>query len=103
MLDECLPAGLRQDFVGHDVTTVQRMGWAGTTNGALLQRAAAAGFEAFVTVDRGIEFQQRIARLSFGVIGIRASSNDVSALRHLMPAVLVALDSLGPGQVIRVP
>ncbi len=103
LLDECLPAGLRRDPPGHDVTTVQREGWAGTKNGALLARAGAAGVEAFVTVDKGVEFQQRVAALPLGVVAIRAPSNDIVDLRPLMPAVLAALDALVPGQLVRVP
>ena len=103
LLDECLPAGLRRDLIGHDVTTVQRMGWAGTKNGALLPLVARARFGAFVTVDKGIEFQQRIAALPFGVIALRARSNDIADLRPLMPAVLAALPALAPGQLVRVP
>jgi hypothetical protein len=103
LLDECLPAGLRRELSGHDVTTVQRQGWAGTQNGALLSLVAAAGFEVFMTVDKGIEFQQRVARLPVGVIALRARSNDIADLRPLMPAVLAALSTLRPGQLVRVP
>ena len=103
LLDECLPAGLRRDLPGHDVTTVQRMGWAGTRNGALLPLVAGAGFAAFVTIDRGIEFQQRVAALPFGVVALRAPSNDIADLRPLMPAVLAALPALAPGHLVRVP
>jgi hypothetical protein len=49
LLDECLDRRLARDIVGHDVSTVQQMGWAGTQNGELLRRAAAAAFDAFVT------------------------------------------------------
>lgn len=79
------------------------MGWAGTKNGALLPLVASAGFEAFLTVDKGIEFQQRVAALPFGVIALRARSNDIAVLRPLMPAVLAALPQLAPGRLIRVP
>ena len=103
LLDECLPAGLRRDLPGHDVTTVQRMGWSGTKNGALLPLIDQAGFAAFVTVDKGVEFQQRVRGRSFGVIALRARSNDIDELRPLMPEVLAALTSLQPGQLIRIP
>ena len=103
LLDECLPQQLIRDLPGHDVTTVQRRGWAGTRNGALLQRAGAAGFEAFVTVDKGVEFQQRVSALPFGVVALRAASNDVDDLRPLMPEVLAVLAALRPGQLVRVP
>ena len=74
MFDECVPAGLRRDFGGHDVTTVQRMGWAGTANGALLSLVADAGFEAFLTVDRGIELQQRVASLPSALLAFARGS-----------------------------
>jgi len=81
--------------------TVQRMGWAGTSNGALLlRRTGEAEFHAFVTVDRGIEFQQEVARLPFGVVALRARSNDIVDLRPLMPAVLSALGNIAPGQLL---
>lgn len=103
LLDECLPWGLRHDLGGHDVTSVQRMGWSGTKNGALLPMIAQAGFSIFLTMDRGIEYQQRIVELSFGVIALRAHSNDIVALRPLMPAVLSCLSAVRPGQLMRVP
>lgn len=103
LLDECLPAGLRRDLTGHDVTTVQREGWAGTRNGALLARAGAAGIDAFVTIDRGVEFQQRVASLPLGIVAIRARSNDIVDLRPLMPAVVIALHALQPGQLVHIP
>jgi hypothetical protein len=37
LLDESLPWRLANLLVGHDVTSVQRMGWSGVKNGALLQ------------------------------------------------------------------
>lgn len=103
LLDECLPAGLRRDLAGHDVTTVQRQGWAGTKNGELLLLVGATGFEAFVTVDKGIEFQQRVAALPFGIVALRAPSNDIADLRPLMLVVLAVLPTLKPGQLVRVP
>ena len=36
LLDESLPRDLAPAVVGHDVTTVQRQGWAGLKNGDLL-------------------------------------------------------------------
>lgn len=54
LLDESVPRRLKRAFgSGFLVETVPEMGWAGTRNGELLQRAAAEGFLAMVTVDRG--------------------------------------------------
>jgi hypothetical protein len=57
-LDEQLPRRLARELPGHVVRTVQQEGWAATKNGELLRLAAAAGFEAFLTADQNLEFQQ---------------------------------------------
>ena len=103
LLDECIPRPLGRELSGHAVATVQQMGWAGTENGALLALAAGAGFEAFLTVDRGIEFQQHVAALPLGVVALRARSNDIADLRPLLPAVLAVLSTLRAGTILRVP
>jgi hypothetical protein len=59
LLDECMPRRLKQELFGHDVSTVQEMGWAGIKNGALLQLASGS-FDALLTVDQGIEYQQNL-------------------------------------------
>ena len=57
LLDECVDRRLARDLVGHLVSTVPKMGWAGIKNGALLALAEKE-FEAFVTVDRKISVEQ---------------------------------------------
>ena len=44
-------------------------------NGELLEQAAAA-FDAFVTMDKGIEHQQNLRKYEIGVILISARSKD---------------------------
>ena len=58
LLDECVDRRLARDLVGHLVSTVPKMGWAGIKNGALLALAEKE-FEAFVTVDRKISVEHR--------------------------------------------
>jgi len=43
LLDEDVPRPLRRDVMGHDVSTVPEVGWAGVRNGVLLGLAATAG------------------------------------------------------------
>ena len=50
---------LNASYLGHDVGTVTEMGWSGIKNGPLLRRAA-PDFEAFLTVDQGLEYQQNL-------------------------------------------
>jgi hypothetical protein len=101
LLDECVPIQIKSNLVGHEVRTVGRMGWAGKKNGELL-KLAAPGFDVFVTVDRGLKQQQNLAGLTVGVVTLVAHSNEIEALRPLIPRLRHALRKVKPGQVIRV-
>ena len=101
LLDECVPRRLKRELLGHDTKTVQDMGWAGIKNGALLQLAEGQ-FDALLTVDQGIEYQQNVSGLSICVVVMVAPSNDVDDLRPLLPDVEQALIRVRPGETIRV-
>ncbi len=95
------PAETAQSAAGYDVKTVADMNWAGTKNGALLQRAA-VDFDVLITVDQGIPYQQNLAGIALALIIIMAPSNDIKDLRPRMPEVLRVLAKVQPGQVVRV-
>jgi Domain of unknown function (DUF5615) len=101
LLDEQIPVDLATALQGHSVDTVVGRGWTGITNGELLRRMGTE-YEALVTMDRGIEFQQNLAAASVGVLLVRARSNRMIHLLPLVPAILEALPSLKPGQPHRV-
>ena len=101
LLDENLPIGLAGALTGHEVATVAGLGWQGVRNGELLRRAAGQ-YEALVTMDRNIEFQQALARQPYGAILLRARANRLADLRPLVPAILDALNGLQKGEIKRV-
>lgn len=84
----------------HEVATVQSMRWRGVQNGALLIRIRDARFDVFVTVDRGIPFQQNLRNLEFAILVLRAPSNDTDVLLELLPRVRQTLAAIMPGQVV---
>jgi hypothetical protein len=102
MLDEQLPRQLVPYLIGYEVRTVHQESWVGLKNGELLDRSETAGFDAFVTGDQSLEFQQNITKRRLGVVVLRAESNAIEDLVPLVPALLNALAALGPGQVLRV-
>lgn len=71
LLDEDLPRRLGALLAGHEATTVQRSGWAGTKNGKLLALAATK-FDVFLTMDHNLEFQQNLATLPIAVLVVEA-------------------------------
>ena len=98
LLDENLPHDLIAALVGHSVSTVQGLGWAGTKNGDLLNRAGGVT-DSFVTMDGKLEHQHDISVLPFGVVVVDAPSNRMSDLMPLVPEMLAALDTVRPGKV----
>lgn len=98
LLDENLPHDLIAEFTGHEVLTVQGLGWAGVKNGELLRRASGQ-VDAFLTMDRKLEREHDLSALSFGVIVVQAHSNRVPDLVPLVASMLVALQRIGPGKV----
>ena len=98
LLDENVPHDLIPQLAGHDVSTVQGLGWAGIKNGELLERARDA-FDVFVTMDRKLEKQHDLSKLPFGVLVVVAKSNRMSDLLPLVDALREALARIGPGQV----
>jgi hypothetical protein len=102
LLDECVPKRLRLHFAGHDVRTVQQMGWSGKRNGELLALMLAGGFEVFVTVDRNVPFQQNVAASGIAVLIMVAASNRIADLLPVVPAAQAALTVLKPGDVVEV-
>lgn len=98
LLDENLPHDLAQALAGHEVLTVQGLGWSGLKNGELLRRAAGQ-IDAFVTMHNNLQFQQRLEGLSFGVVVIHAHSNRMADLLPVIHLVLAALTDSVPGSV----
>src|SRR5947209_12657535 len=94
LLDENLPHKLRTEMVGHEVFIVAFMGWSGVENGALLSKAAAAGFNAMITNDRGLEYEVNQTALPLAAVVLMASSNTIEAIRPLYPSLDAALKGL---------
>ena len=101
LLDEQLPIDLSLQLRGHTAETVVERGWAGIKNGELLSRMR-GDYDVLITMDRGIEFQQHVSTLPFGVVVIRARSNRMQHLSPLVPAILAAIAAIKPGRLLRV-
>jgi hypothetical protein len=101
LLDEQLPVDLAAALEGRSVDTVAGRRWTGITNGELLRRMRGE-YDALVTMDRGIEFQQNLTTLAVGVLLVRAPSNRMVHLQPLVPAILSALPALKSGELNRI-
>jgi Domain of unknown function (DUF5615) len=96
LLDECIDRRLAKEFVGYEVKTVPQMGWAGIKNGQLLALAETE-FDAFITVDRNLSFQQNLPQFGIAVVVLHAFSNRLADLKPLAPKILEVLATVTKG------
>ncbi len=101
LIDECLDWRLCRSLIDHDCDSVQSMGWAGLTNGVLLERAERE-FDVFVTGDRNLSFQQNVSRFDIAIIVLECSSTQLRHTLPLIPQVLAAMETTKPGQIVHV-
>jgi hypothetical protein len=101
LLDESVPRRFRRALPAHTVKTVVEMGWSGVKNGARLALAAVE-FEAFITVDRNLPYQQNIAVLPIAIVVLVSHSNELQALLPLVPRLEEALARLQPRSLVQI-
>ncbi|MEL6722336.1 MAG: DUF5615 family PIN-like protein [Pseudomonadota bacterium] len=91
LLDENMPKRLRQDFIenGLNAYSVQEMGWNGKKNGALLQLLTQHQFNALLTGDKNLEYQQNDISIAIVVFDVRRLVYD--AMKPLVPEVVQLL------------
>lgn len=77
------------------------MGWSGVKNGKLLALAA-SGFDAFVTVDKNMPFQQNLSALPVALVVLDSFSNELHALLPLVPRLEQELSALVPKSYVLV-
>ncbi len=101
LIDECLNWRLSRALTGHHAVSVQKMGWNGMKNGALLELAARE-FDVFLTGDRNLGVQVEIAKYEIAVVVLHAPGTQLHQMLPLIPKVIAALPSLKAGQVLDV-
>jgi len=102
LLDENLNWRLERFLSGHDCASVPKVCWAGVKNGQLLQQAAAAGYDALISMDGSLATQQNVASLAIAIVVLQASTNRLEDTSPIMPKVLALLPTLKPGQIVTV-
>jgi predicted nuclease of predicted toxin-antitoxin system len=95
LLDESVPIGLRGILTAFEVKAAPEMGWAGISNGKLLDLAEAAGFEMMVTADSNIRAQQRLIGRKISLVVL--TTNHWNTIKADPDAVVAACDRVGEG------
>lgn len=98
MLDENLPKRLKDVLHPHEVFTVRDMGWNGITNGALLKLMIENDFDAFLTFDKNLRYQQNFKQYQIPVLVLNAPDNSFLTLSKLKNGILKILsEKITPG------
>jgi hypothetical protein len=94
LFDQGTPAPLRQLLVSHDVRTAYEMGWADLDNGQLLE-AADAAFDALVTTDQNLRYQQNVRGRRLAILVLPTTS--WPKIQQNATAVIAAVNALKEG------
>ena len=68
LFDNGTPRGVAAALAAHIVEEARSRGWDTLKNGELLDAAEAAGFNVFVTTDRNIRHQQKLAGRKIAIV-----------------------------------
>ena len=97
LFDHGTPVPLRRVLGGHSVSTAFELGWTELDNGALL-KAAEAKFDALVTTDQNLRYQQNLTGRMLAILVLPTTS--WPAIRLHAEQVAVAIDALRPGDFV---
>jgi hypothetical protein len=64
--------------------------------------AAEHEFDALVTKDSGVRYEQNVAKLPCAVVILQAKSNSLRDIEPLMPMLLSELKGLKPMSIVRI-
>ncbi|HEY4580272.1 MAG TPA: DUF5615 family PIN-like protein [Candidatus Acidoferrales bacterium] len=97
LFDHRTPAPLRRALTGHTLSTAYEMGWTELDNGALL-KAAETEFEALITTDQNLRYQQNLTGQRLAILVLPTTS--WPKIRAHEAEVVAAVSALRPGDVV---
>ena len=98
LLDSNLPRAFASLLPGHKIETTHQRRWSDLDDGALLD-ATQADFDALITMDQNLRFQQNLSGRALRIVLVRAYSNRLTVLAPAAPEVLRALAEMMPGEL----
>lgn len=95
LFDQNVPRALAKHLTDHEVVRSAERGWQELRNGELLLKAEEEGFDALITCDQNLEYQQRVTGRKIGIVAL--STNNWPLMRTRIDAVVGAVNGIGPG------
>jgi hypothetical protein len=97
LLDENVPHQLRTHLIGHEVFTVQYLGWESLKNGTFLRTAQDADFNVFLTSDQNLSNQQNMKGRTLGIVVL--SEQEWEYLGRSLAKIQYAIESSLPESI----
>jgi predicted nuclease of predicted toxin-antitoxin system len=95
LFDQGTPVPLRHSLAAHSVATAFEMGWSDLENGELLV-AAEAQFDALVTTDQNLRYQQNLQGRRLAILVL--PTTNWPEIRNHVGEIVAAVNSLQAGE-----
>lgn len=95
LFDQGTPVPLRDHLPHHTVETAYERGWSNLKNGDLLAHAEADEFDALITTDQNLPFQQNLTGRKISVVVLLTTS--WPRIKNHIALVVQAIDNVQPG------
>jgi predicted nuclease of predicted toxin-antitoxin system len=101
LFDQGTPVPLQNHLPSHIVETAYEKGWSNLKNGDLLTQAEAEGFDALITTDQNLRYQQNLSVRKISVV-VLLTTNWPRIKNHI-DLVVEAIDNLQAGSYEEIP
>ena len=95
VFDHNVPRKLRRLLRGHYVSIALEMDWTTLRNGDLLRAAEEAGYDAMVTADQNLSYQQSLSGRRLALVIL--STNNWNVIQRNPEPIIAAIDAAKPG------
>jgi predicted nuclease of predicted toxin-antitoxin system len=95
LFDQGTPVPLRNYLPNHLAETAYERGWSSLKNGDLLSRAEAGGYDALITTDQNLRYQQNLSGRKISVVVLLTTN--WPRIRNHVATVVQAIEDLRPG------
>jgi predicted nuclease of predicted toxin-antitoxin system len=74
LFDQGVPVPLRKHLAEHQIFTAFEKDWSDLKNGELLQKAEEEGFDALITTDQNLRYQQNLQGRKIAIVVLMSTS-----------------------------
>lgn len=100
LFDNGTPRGVAAALHDHVVEEARSRGWDALRNGELLDAAEAAGFDAFLTTDRNLSYQQNLSRRRIAIVTL--GNGRWRLVKKRLLEIVAAVNAATPGSLVEV-